>query len=87
MTMTDVFRPPLESVGNPLERLSRALDARRTEIAKRRAMESLLDLDDHRLDDLGITRADIRSAATTPLSVDASTELHRLALLAHRLHV
>lgn len=87
MTMTNLLRPARATSGNPLAHLSRSLDARIAEIRGRRGMRKMLTLDDQQLDDLGITRADIQSVTNAPLSVDAATELHRLSLIANRLHV
>ncbi|MEM1430755.1 MAG: DUF1127 domain-containing protein [Pseudomonadota bacterium] len=47
---------------------------------RRRAMKRLLDLDDHMLDDIGVTREEVETAAAMPLSVNAAVELHRTAL-------
>ncbi len=41
----------------------------------RRGMMDLLELDDHLLADMGVTRADVRRAANLPLSQSAGQEL------------
>jgi uncharacterized protein YjiS (DUF1127 family) len=46
----------------------------------RRAVVQLLDLDDHALKDIGLTRLDIRLSLALPLDEDPSTQLRLLAL-------
>ncbi|MEJ1157451.1 DUF1127 domain-containing protein [Prosthecomicrobium sp. N25] len=45
--------------------------------SNRRRVKALLDLDDHLLMDLGLTRRDIDAALATPWDEDASTILER----------
>ncbi|MEM8555267.1 MAG: DUF1127 domain-containing protein [Pseudomonadota bacterium] len=47
----------------------------------RRRVQSLDDLDDQMLDDIGVTRDEIRRASRTPLHLNASEELYRAAFL------
>ena len=87
MTMTHLLRPSRTASGNALAHLGTALDKRIREARARRQMRKMLNLDDHMLRDLGLTRGDIRTATRMPMSVDAATELHRISLYASRLHV
>lgn len=48
---------------------------------RRRHYMRLYDLDDHLLDDIGVTRGEVQIAAGLPLSENASVELHRMAYL------
>lgn len=47
----------------------------------RRRVQALGDLDDKMLDDIGVTREEVYSAARTPLHLNASEELYRTAYL------
>jgi uncharacterized protein YjiS (DUF1127 family) len=47
---------------------------------RRRKLASLLDLDDHMLADVGVTRADVKWALDLPFSHDPGLELQRRAL-------
>ncbi len=67
--------------GHPLTDLSNKLTARIAARRQRRQLKSLSHLDDHVLRDIGLTRGDVARTLSQPLSVDAHTELHRLALL------
>ncbi len=51
---------------------------RRAQKEARDAFQHVLTLDDHMLDDLGVTRANVEWAANLPLSQSASLELQRL---------
>lgn len=51
---------------NPLRFLAALLAKHRAERAQRLALQSLLELDPHRLDDLGINRGDLFDAMRTP---------------------
>ncbi|AZQ65837.1 DUF1127 domain-containing protein [Silicimonas algicola] len=67
------------SHGHPLHALADSLARRIAERLRRRHFRTLLDLDDHILHDIGVTRGEVRSAANLPLSVNAAHELHRIA--------
>ena len=47
---------------------------------RRRKLVRLRDLDDHLLQDIGVTRDDVRYAFNLPLAVDAALELEDRAL-------
>ena len=47
---------------------------------RRRRFNRLRDLDDHMLEDIGVTRAEVEIATRLPFSHDAAEELRRLAL-------
>lgn len=51
---------------------------------KRRHIKELEQLDDHVLNDIGLTRADIQAVLTQPLSVDPFWELERQASMGRR---
>ena len=84
MTMTDLFRPSRATSGNPLNALARALEIRIGERRARKGISQMLDLDDHMLRDVGLTRNEIHRATHMPLSFDAATELHRISLARSR---
>jgi uncharacterized protein YjiS (DUF1127 family) len=46
----------------------------------RRQVVLLTDLDDHVLDDIGVTRGDVEAALLQPFSHDPSLQLQRIAL-------
>ena len=48
-------------------------------ILRRRKLQRLQDLDDHILDDIGVTRAEVEFATRLPFTHDAATELRRLS--------
>ena len=73
--ITDPAAPAL-SLTNPMPALRKAIRHWR----RRRQFRRLLDLDDHMLDDLGVTRAEVIDASYWPLSVNAAVELHRISL-------
>ncbi|MBT8417233.1 MAG: DUF1127 domain-containing protein [Silicimonas sp.] len=73
----DTFDRP---VGHALHRLTEALEKRAKTIRRRRQFKTLLDLDDHILDDIGVFRHEVERSARLPLSVDAATELRRISL-------
>ncbi|MEM6384878.1 MAG: DUF1127 domain-containing protein [Pseudomonadota bacterium] len=77
MTHTDFGRT---HSGHPIQTLSGALIERLRNIGRRRRFKRLLDLDDHMLDDVGVTRAEVERVARMPLSADAATELRRISL-------
>ena len=47
---------------------------------RRRKLVRLMDLDDHLLEDIGVTRDDVRYAFNLPLGMDAALELEDRAL-------
>ncbi len=51
---------------------------------RRRRLSRLRDLDDHMLDDIGVTRAEIEIATKLPFSRDPAEELRRLSLQRRR---
>lgn len=66
--------------GHPIHVLSERLFDRLRQIRRRRGFTRLLDLDDHMLKDIGVTRGEVEIAIRLPLSVDAATELRRMSL-------
>ena len=70
--------------GFAINNLADALAERIARIARRRKFKTLYDLDDHMLEDIGVTRAEVDYAARLPLSVDAATELRRVSLARRR---
>lgn len=77
MTHTDYARA---IDGHPIQALSNSLLDRLRQIRRRQKMLRLLNLDDHLLRDIGVTRGEIVAATRMPLSVDAATELRRMSL-------
>lgn len=77
MTHTDFGRT---HAGHPIETLTGKLYNRIRQVVRRWNFNRLQDLDDHMLDDIGVTRGDVEIASKMPLSVDAATELHRMSL-------
>lgn len=77
MTHTDFGRT---HHGHPIQTLTGSLIDRINRIRRRRKFKNLLDLDDHMLSDIGVTRGEVEIASNLPLSVDASTELRRASL-------
>ncbi len=73
--------------GHPLHQLSVSLAERIRQYRRRRGFKRLLDLDDHMLRDIGVTRAEVEIAANLPLSVDAGQELRRMSLERRRRHM
>ena len=51
-----------------------------TRIVDRRRFNRLLDLDDHMLNDIGVTRTDVLIASQLPLEKNAALELRRMSL-------
>ena len=76
MHSTTLERP----AGHAIHRLASALERRATARHRRRRFKRLLDLDDHMLEDIGVARHEVASAARLPLSMDAATELRRVSL-------
>ncbi len=77
MTHTDFGRT---HSGDHIGTLSSRLIERIREIRTRRRLKRLLDLDDHMLKDVGVTRGEIDVATSLPLSTDAATALRRMSL-------
>ena len=77
MTHTDFGRT---HSGHPIQTLSGQLIERLRMIRRRRHFKRLLDLDDHMLKDVGVTRGEVEIASKLPLSVDAATELRRMSV-------
>lgn len=77
MTHTDFGRT---HTGHPIQTLSGQLIERIRMIRRRRHFNRLLDLDDHMLKDVGVTRGEVEIASNLPLSADAATELRRMSL-------
>lgn len=69
------------NTGHPLFELSNKLTARIRARRQRKSLATLNELDEHLLRDVGLTREDVSRTLAQPLSVDATTELHRLAYL------
>lgn len=77
MTHFDIDRP---RTSDHIGTLSAKLIERVREIRTRRKLKRLLDLDDHMLKDVGVTRGEIDVATSMPLSADAATALRRMSL-------
>ncbi len=71
--------------GHPLHALADNLARRIAERLRRRRFRTLLELDDHILHDIGVTRGEVQAANDLPLSANASQELHRMALARRRM--
>ena len=78
--MTDCTSNPTRSFGHPLLSFATRVADRARQIRHRRKLKRLMDLDDHMLKDVGVTRGEIEIATGLPLSVDAATELRRMSL-------
>lgn len=55
------------------------LRKRRKQKEERQAFNAMLYLDNHMLDDIGVSRADVEWASRLPLSTNAAEELRRLS--------
>lgn len=84
MTTIDYARPVS---GHPIHALSNRLLDRINQLRRRRRMTRMLDLDDHMLKDIGVTRGEIEIALNMPLSADAATELRRMSIERRRLRM
>ena len=73
--------------GHPLHQLSASLAERVRQYRRRRGFKRLLDLDDHMLRDIGVTRAEVELATGLPLATDAGRELRRMSLERRRRHM
>ena len=87
MTDATCTLPVRTNTGHPLLDLSNKLTARVRARQQRKALRSLLDLDPHTLRDIGLTHDEVAQTLAQPLSVDAHTELHRIAHLRSRTHM
>jgi len=76
------FQDPAKThtFGHPIAWLSDTVERRAQEFRRRKELKSLLDLDDARLLDLGVTRGEVETAMRLPLSSDAAADLHRISL-------
>ena len=70
--------------GHPINDLATRLTDRVRQMRRRRGLRKLLDMDDHTLNDIGVTRGEVQIATNLPLSVDAATELRRMSLQRRR---
>ncbi len=66
--------------GFAIHQLADSLANRLRNRRRRKQFNTLLGLDDHMLDDIGVTRAEVEAASSLPLSVNAAIELRRLSL-------
>ena len=62
-----------------VSRINAVFTQRKQQRVDRQAFSHLLSLDDHILDDIGITRNDILIASRLPINVNASLELEKIA--------
>jgi uncharacterized protein YjiS (DUF1127 family) len=71
-------RPAVAALsGNPVTGLWRLLTQAGAAHSQRVALKSLLELDEHRLDDLGISRQDVVEAMHNPAATGANLSLRR----------
>lgn len=77
--MSDCTSNPT-SFGHPLMNFATRVTERAAQMRRRRKLKRLMDLDDHMLKDVGVTRGEIQIATSLPLSADAATELRRMSL-------
>ena len=87
MTDATCTLPVSQHGGHPLFDLSNKLTARLRARQQRKSLSSLKDLDPQTLRDIGLTREEITQTLARPLSVDAHTELHRIAHMRSRTHM
>jgi uncharacterized protein YjiS (DUF1127 family) len=71
------FSPSLP--GRVVAMIKTAIERRIQRTTDRQAFSHLLALDQHTLDDIGITRDDVFWASRLPLSINASHELEKIA--------
>ena len=76
MTYATDTRP----IGNPFRAMGEKLTEHVRHRLRRRAFNRLLSLDDHLLDDMGVSRAEVIMASYLPLSVNAAEELRRMSV-------
>lgn len=65
--------------GHPLINYARRLTKERSRINQRKEMRELSQLDDHLLDDIGLTRSDVDAVLALPKNLDTGRELRRLS--------
>ncbi|MFK7793577.1 MAG: DUF1127 domain-containing protein [Devosiaceae bacterium] len=73
---TPSILPELASI---VRRAWAALEDRYQQVQNRRGIHKMLELDDHMLRDMGLTRGDVSRAANLPLSQSAGNELTRIS--------
>ena len=73
--------------GHPIANLSRHVTDTIRARRRRRGFKKLLDLDDHMLDDIGVTRAEVEIAVGLPVFVNAADELRRMSLERRRMRM
>lgn len=78
--MNPYITPDTLRGGHPIRHLADRLADRLSNLRRRQRFNRLHDLDDHMLDDLGVTRGEVEIASALPLSADAATELRRISL-------
>ncbi len=66
-------------IGKLARGLRRALEAYSERRINRAAFDTMLELDDRMLNDIGVSRHDVRWASNLPLSVNAAMELEQIA--------
>jgi uncharacterized protein YjiS (DUF1127 family) len=76
MSTQDLYLHLAEAPGRAVQGIESIFRA----FLRRRKVSRLQDLDDHILDDIGLTRRDVEIATRLPFSRDAADELRRLAL-------
>jgi uncharacterized protein YjiS (DUF1127 family) len=76
MSTQDLYLQISEAPGRVLQGLAALFRG----FSRRRKFNRLRDLDDHLLDDIGVTRREVEIATRLPFSRDAADELRRLAL-------
>ena len=74
----DIARPASPLAGL-IERLRRSAAQARERRLEREGLRKMLELDDHSLRDIGVTRGDIAYAAGLPASEDPSGSLRKLS--------
>ena len=74
--MNDTHTPS----GHPLFQLADALRGRSLRRRSKSGLRGMLQLDDHLLRDIGVTRDQVKRAIETPSSRDAADELRRMSL-------
>lgn len=76
---TGVVSTMRTAIGNKLEIFVSRWKARRQNKINRQAFQSMLKLEDHILNDIGVTRYDVLWANKLPLSQNAALELNKIA--------
>jgi uncharacterized protein YjiS (DUF1127 family) len=80
MSTQDLYPQISEAPGRLLHGLAAFLRG----LVRRRKFNQLRDLDDHILDDIGVTRREIEIATRLPFSHNAAEEVRRLSLQRRR---